>query len=110
MIWTVDDLPEGQRQQPGPRLTERAFQERVVSLARSLGWLVYHSYDSRRSQPGFPDLVLVRADRLIFAELKQCKGQLTQAQEEWLLALAVTRAEIHLWRPRHWDVIIEVLK
>lgn len=47
MIWTTDDLPEGQRQQPGPRLSERAFQERVVSLARQLGWLAYHTYDSR---------------------------------------------------------------
>src|SRR5688572_19177552 len=40
--------------------TERAFQAQVVKYARLMGWTAYHTHDSRRSQAGFPDLVLVR--------------------------------------------------
>ena len=36
--------------------TEKGFQAAVVELARLRGWLVYHTYDSRRSAKGFPDL------------------------------------------------------
>lgn len=52
---------------PKPRLPtsprwvrERDFQAAVMELARLLGWRVYHTWDSRKSEPGFPDLVLVR--------------------------------------------------
>ncbi len=43
------------------KLYEKPFQAQVVELARLSGWLTYHTHDSRRSQSGFPDLVLVRA-------------------------------------------------
>ena len=52
----------------------------VVDLARTLGWRVYHTYDSRRSQPGFPDLVLVR-ERILFLELKSETGKLSHDHE-----------------------------
>ena len=41
-------------------LTEAQLQEMVVARSKALGWLVYHTYDSRRSASGFPDLVLAR--------------------------------------------------
>ncbi len=37
---------------------EGDFQAGVVRLAELRGWLVYHTHDSRRSQPEFPDLTL----------------------------------------------------
>lgn len=51
-------------------LTEKAFQQRVVDFARITGWLAYHTWDSRKSEKGYPDLTLVRHPRLVFAELK----------------------------------------
>lgn len=89
-------------------MTEAALQEHVLYLARFYGWLPYHTHDSRRSQPGFPDLVLASEllGLLVFAELKTEKGRQTAEQKEWervltLVATAGTGIAYHLWRPRH---------
>jgi hypothetical protein len=90
------------------RETERQFQQAVEDLARALRWRVYHTYDSRRSAPGFPDLVLARQDEpIIFAELKTDKGRVSPAQAEWLAALEDTASdvEVHVWRPSEWSAI-----
>ena len=84
-------------------LGERAFQEAVLQLARLHGWLAYHTHDSRRSQAGFPDLVLVRGQRVVFAELKSAKGRVRPAQRVWLDRLEAAGAETYLWRPSDWD-------
>jgi hypothetical protein len=89
----------------------------VVDLARLKGWLVYHTHDSRHSAAGFPDLVLVRRGRLIFAELKRnatterAKArQVTADQAAWLAALGdVDGAEVHLWRPVDWSAVKDSL-
>jgi len=94
----------------GARVTEKQFQRSVIDMARIAGWLAYHTYDSRRSEPGFPDLVLVKPPRLIFAELKSEKGRLTPAQRRWLARLRECRGiEVYLWRPRDWNSIVETL-
>jgi len=85
-------------------ITERAWQAKVVELARWLGWAAYHTHDSRRSEPGFPDLVLVRGDRLLFVELKSARGRITPAQQAWLDRLAPC-AEVHVWRPDDWPSV-----
>ena len=59
-------------------MTEAQLQDAIVQMARVLGWLVYHTFDSRRSAAGFPDLVMVRNGRLIFAELKSATGKATE--------------------------------
>lgn len=89
---------------------ERDFQRSVTDLARVTHWLTYHTHDSRRSAAGFPDLTLVRGDRLVFAELKRAGQNPTEAQREWLEALGrVERVEAHLWRPGDWEEIERVL-
>mgnify|MGYP000098728519 CR=1 FL=1 len=93
------------------RLTEKAFAQQVVDLARLLGWRVYRTWLSVRSPAGFPDLVLVRPPRLIFAELKSEKGRLTPAQEAWLeLLRQVPGAEVYVWRPADLEEIAAVLR
>ena len=79
-------------------MTEKEFQAQIVELVGILGGMVYHTYDSRRSAPGFPDLTIVTGDRrLIFAELKNDRGRLTEYQKTWLEALPDHQA--FLWRP-----------
>lgn len=91
--------------------SEREFQQQVLDLLKLRGWsLVYHTYDSRRSHKGFPDIVTVRKNRLVFIELKSAKGKPTEEQWQWLNALAETQAEVYLWRPSDWDEIMEVLE
>jgi len=87
--------------------TERQFQAFVIELATIRGWHHYHAPDNRpdangrvqRVAPGFPDLVLWKGTRLIFAELKRANGRTTKAQVLTLAQLAETGAEVYLWRP-----------
>jgi hypothetical protein len=97
-----------------PVVREADFLRAVTDLATLAHWLVYHTYDSRRSQAGFPDLVLVRGEKLIFAELKTNRGRVRPSQWEWLNALTdiaqgQSRVSIYLWRPRDWDSIVGIL-
>ena len=85
-------------------ITERDFLATVIAVAEALGWLTYHTHRSDRSAAGFPDLVLLRPPRIIFAELKITRGHLTSAQAKWLEALhKVPGNEVHLWTPASPD-------
>lgn len=78
---------------------ESQFQADVIRFARHHGWKCYHTHDSRKSEPGFLDLVMAR-DRVIFAELKMPDGRLTPEQVEWLEFLARAGAITRVWRPQ----------
>lgn len=105
-------------------MSEARFQADVVDLARKRGWSVYHPYDSRRSSPGFPDLVLARAGRIIVAELKAVTGRWGEGQRVWLAELTGTHPRewhfghthragpaliVACWTPLDWDTIAELL-
>jgi hypothetical protein len=91
------------------QMTERQLQAAVIQLAELLGWMTYHTHDSRRSNPGYPDLTLVKDDRLLFVELKSATGRLTTEQTEWLRALGYC-ASVATWRPEQWaDGTIEAV-
>ena len=83
-------------------LLEKEWQQQVVQLFRQLGWTGYHTHDSRRSQPGFPDIVLVR-ERVLYLELKREKGALSEKQRDWIRRLADAGAEVYVVRPRHLE-------
>ncbi len=81
-------------------MTEKELQSQVLALARVYGWRTYHTFDSRHSAAGFPDVVMVRGERLIFAELKTVRGKLSGAQEAWLDELGgYPGREAYCWRP-----------
>lgn len=89
-------------QQVARSMSEKDLQAQVVELAQRLGWLYYHTHRSDRSPAGFPDLVLVRGDRILYRELKTSKGRLSAAQQEWLAALVSAGADASVWRPGDW--------
>jgi hypothetical protein len=138
-------------QGPPANWSEGAFQAEVIKLARSLGWgttksqadamraeaaqygvetppldgLVFHPRYSLGSEPGWPDLTLVRRRdrRLIFAELKAEKGVVSPRQREVLDLLREfvvipdfihtdewPRIEVFVWRPSDLPRIVEVLR
>lgn len=87
---------------------EADWQRMVVQLAKQLGYRVYHTFNSRRSTHGFPDLCLV-GRRLIFLELKRETGKLTVEQRDWLAAMVQTGAEVYVVRPRDLEELAAVL-
>jgi hypothetical protein len=67
---------------------------------------------------GFPDLVLVREGRLIFAELKRQTGRTTTQQDIWLKALqtceyddwqSLMAVKVVVWRPSDWPAVERAL-
>lgn len=86
---------------------EKAFMAAVTKLARDHDYLVYHTHDARRSEKGFPDLVIVASDRVIFAELKMDGGKVSPEQVVWGAALCAVGGNVKfvVWRPAHWDLI-----
>lgn len=90
-------------------MSESTLQARVIAQARALGWLVYHTHDSRRSQPGFPDLVLVHAKqgRVLYRELKTQRGRPRPEQTAWLEALNRAGQDAKVWRPL--DLLTEAI-
>lgn len=120
MTWELDDLPERYRKQAaaqlrpmretvrtiGPAdLTEKQWQAMVVKYAHDQGWWVRHDHDSRRSEPGWPDLVFIRPPRIIFAELKAEDGKLRREQPHVMGLLRACELPVFLWRPSCWPEV-----
>lgn len=97
---------------PDWQASEKAFQQKVSDYAREHGWRVYHTFKSASSEPGFPDLVMLRRGVERVAELKVQDNKPTKAQREWLNDYAEVGGQtyVHLWYPDDWDEIQEVLR
>lgn len=70
--------------------TEAEFTELFVDVAKAKGWdPMYHTHDSRRSFPGFPDWVVIHAvqRRILFVELKGFGGLASAEQRTFLAAI-----------------------
>lgn len=91
------------------QITEKQFRQQVAQLAKLCGWKCYFTWLSLHSPGGFPDLWMIR-DRLVICELKTEKGQLIEAQWEWLMLLQQAGYEAYLWRPSDWDEIVGILQ
>ena len=90
-------------------ITEKDFQHTVVEAAKLYGWLCYHTHDSRRSEPGFPDLCLVR-EKVLFRELKTDKGRVSLAQKAWGVQLEKAGSDYAVWRPLQLQAIYAELR
>lgn len=101
-------------------LTEAEFLAQVIDLARLLGWRTAHFRPAWTGRgwrtpvqgdgAGFPDLLLVRRDRIVAAELKRETARPTPEQLAWLMALADAGVETHAWRPSNFDALAEALR
>ena len=102
--------------------SEDSFLKQVMEYAKLRGWRAVHfrpgmmasgrwvtpySGDGR----GFPDTVMVRDTRLIFAELKKDDGEMSPEQIDWMASLwTVGEPELALWTPSKWSRIQETLR
>lgn len=104
-------------------MTEQQFTNELLKWAKVYGWRRFHVRNSGyggntqvQGDKGFPDLVLIRPPRLVFAELKVGKNKVAPEQQAWLTALAecevepyVPSAEVYTWRPEQWSEILVIL-
>ena len=81
-------------------ISERDLQQHVVSMAKALGWSVFHPWLSVHSAAGWPDLFMCKAERALAVELKAENGKVSWQQVAWLGDLAqVPGIEAAVWRP-----------
>jgi hypothetical protein len=98
-----------------PRITEAEFLGQVLALTRLCGWRTAHFRPARTvagwrtavagDGRGFPDLLLLRGERIIAAELKVPPNKLAAEQEEWLAAFRAAGVPAFVWVPTDWAAI-----
>ena len=114
-------------------ISEADLQQTIIEAARAHGYLVYHASNSRRSEPGFPDLVIAGGADLCkamvwFVECKAGRGRLTSGrvsprtgrrlpgQKDWAMVLAAlsllanSRVAYYLVRPGNLDELLADLE
>ena len=109
-------------------MTEAQLQDAILETAALLGWLCYHARPARtgagwrtaaqgNGAAGFPDVVMARGGRLIFAELKSGRGKLSPDQLEWQeqiepIACVNPGVDYFVWTPADWTagVVEETLR
>ncbi len=93
--------------------TGAAFQNAIYTHALNNGWLLYHTYKSRKSTPGWPDVALCHpqgGQPLYLIEIKRKDEAVSAFQQRWLEALAkVTHVETGVWRPADWPRVQRLL-
>ena len=101
-------------------VTERDWQRQVTDAAELFGWSWAHFRPARTERgwrtavsgplgAGFPDLVMVKGDRLIFAELKAEGARLRPEQTTVLDALRGA-ADVYVWRPSQLPEVLDALQ
>lgn len=107
------------------KMSEQELQDSIIELAPRLGWMVAHfrpgmtsrTYTNKKGKTknvwvtpvgadgsGFPDLVLSKPGRLIFAECKSDTGILSAEQIKWGNSLAgPVQWDYYIWRPADWQ-------
>lgn len=80
-------------------MSEDDLMDHVRTICRQLKLLAYHTYDSRKSPPGYPDWHIVGRNGAIFRECKTETGKTTAEQDEWLDALRGIGQDADVWRP-----------
>lgn len=94
-------------------ISEKDFSQQFSDAAKMYGWTMrYHTFDSRRSSPGFPDWVLIHPGRgeCIFVELKNERGKLSRHQQNWIKALEAAGQRVFVFKPSDWELILLVLR
>lgn len=106
------------------KVTEKEFTKTVIAYAKLRGWRVAHfrpalvramGHKPKYITPvqgdgkGFPDLILLRDDEAIVAELKVGKGKTTPEQDVWLDAFEAASIIAYIWTPDDWGQIERAL-
>jgi hypothetical protein len=112
---------EKQKECGVPPLSEKEFTKQVLNLAKLCGWRSAHfraawTRSGKMVTPvqgdakGFPDLVLVKGERMIVAELKVGRNKPSPEQIDWLAAFEkLPGVAVRTWKPKDWPSIVALL-
>ena len=105
-----------------PPTPEEAFQHAVIRCAQLNGWRINHHRKTAEARAdgsirvttatrikGWPDLTLFRPGRFLMVELKTDTGRLSPDQRRTIADLQAAGIEVHVWRPRDWEIIQSTL-
>lgn len=105
---------------PAPHITEAIFTTQVIELAQILGYRTAHFRPAMTAHgwrtavsgdgKGWPDLVLLKGNRMIVAELKVGRNKATVEQLAWLDAFKAAGVDAFVWTPTDWDEITGELR
>ena len=104
MLWGIDQPAIEHRPQPSLfkekgemshditryEPSEEKMNETIRDYCKQAKLLHYHTHRSDRSEPGFPDWVIIGRSGVHFAEFKRWDGDLTEDQAEWIWKLRNT--------------------
>ncbi len=91
-------------------ISEKDLQQQIEQLLQLFRWDYYHTWNSRHSAQGFPDLLALRPGRRLVAELKKEGEQPTPEQQNWLDKFEEVGFEVYVWRPADIDQAAKVLQ
>lgn len=101
------------------QISESTFTAQIVQMCIVFGWRVMHQRPARTKtgwrtaivgHAGFPDIIALRHDRRLIAELKAGRGKVTVEQEKWLGAAKDADFEVYIWKPKDIDQIERILR
>jgi len=125
-------MPSVELHKPSPQtrvrkrasMRESEFQLQVIEYAQIHKWRVAHFRPGRvlrggkeiyetpigADGRGFPDLLMLRGERAIVAELKIPPNDTTPEQDDWLKSFNAAHVTAVVWRPDDWPEIERVLR
>lgn len=95
-----------------PEAPEGVLQGKLQKFCHDTGYLFYHTHDSRKSTPGWPDCAILHPEGgpLYLWELKDATSQPSANQRRWLDALyKATSVQAAVYRPEHWGEMMRIL-
>lgn len=90
-------------------LTEKQWQRLVTDTADLFRWKWAHFPQMAGNPKGWPDLVLMKNGKTVYAELKTEKGQVSPAQRAWHDDCLLYGIIVYVWRPSDWPRVVKVL-
>jgi hypothetical protein len=96
---------------PDPNISERDLQQLIIDLATTFGFWHFHARDMRRSDTGWPDLILARPrSPLLVWEIKAARGKLSDEQYDWgVVLMQVPGIDYRVIRAADWAYVVETL-
>lgn len=113
--------PEQVKAELAASVSEAEFTTQVIAFAKLHNWRVAHFRPAMRKDGtwrtavsgdgvGFPDLVLIRGEVLLIAELKVKKNKPSPEQAKWLEAFRGAGIPATTWTPEMWPTIEAALR